>query len=218
MIAVAVRAVVRDLVLSLLVCGCGGATFSAPGGGGGDGGEAGGDDGGLSPACPASIPATGTACTGTLACEYGNDPSVACDSVATCASGAWSVLPPARAFCGTNNPPTCPASFGSVEGETTCTPIQLDCLYPEARCHCSPSSCLGGPCHIEPDGGQPPPVWVCNVPTGGNCPIPRPRIGSSCSQNGRTCDYGSCTGGVSLVCASGVWQDEPVGCPAAAGG
>jgi hypothetical protein len=58
----------------------------------------------------------------------------------------------------------------------------------------------------------PNPIWTCSQPAAG-CPNPRPRIGSSCSQDGLSCNYGACSGGVEVQCKDGYWQQANVPCP-----
>lgn len=203
---------------------CGGSTFTLGDGGtesdGGGANDGGGGDAGRAPGCPTGVPANGSACSEKMgfSCEYGADPDVHCDTLATCQSGHWSVTPPTASgsACETTNPPACPADFASVKPLTECSPLGLSCLYSEARCTCDPAPCLGA-CRVGPDGGAPPPVWICDLPADGSgCPIPRPRIGDACSQPSQLCDYGACTGGVAMQCTNGAWQETFAACPASA--
>ena len=65
---------------------------------------------------------------------------------------------------------------------------------------------------LRSDGSRVRPGSGVAVPAAG-CPEPRPRIGSSCTQPGLSCDYGSCTGGVLLQCTDGSWQMVDTPCP-----
>ena len=59
-------------------------------------------------------------------------------------------------------------------------------------------------------------TWYCQEPADSRCPMPRPRLGSACS-DAVECDYGTCgaiTGGNAEACKGGVWVDDPVACPA----
>ncbi len=56
--------------------------------------------------------------------------------------------------------------------------------------------------------------WFCQDP-GFACASHRPPLGSACTMENMTCDYGSCTveGGTAVSCKNGVWQQAFVGCP-----
>ena len=222
------KALVRGtlLVASALAVACGGQSFggdfsgqdaATDGGGGVDsGGDGGGGDGGLVPGCPVSPPSLGAPCAKQgLACEYGSDPNVNCNTVARCQSGAWQVTPPGDLVtCPTPGiVPGCPASFAQVPQGSVCSPNGLICGYPQGRCACTYG--FGGPVPIDAGSGY----WHCENPNSG-CPSPRPRIGSSCSVPANVvCDYGGCIlpGGTDLQCLGGVWTEQPVACPAGAG-
>jgi hypothetical protein len=208
------------------VVGCGGTTFGVQGDGGdlresGSDARKGSDAGGGRDAgedaravgCPLTAPAAGGACAGdSLECEYGNDPSVACDSVLTCTSGAWVVTRPAPSTpCSDMNRAACPAAYSDLTEGSSC-PVEVDCYYPQARCSCE-VACFTA-CVIQVDGGPNAKTWNCDVPSPpGTCPIPRPRIGSACSQESQQCDYGSCDGNVGLQCTDGLWQEWFAPCP-----
>jgi hypothetical protein len=203
-----------------LSAGCGGATAS---GGGPDAGatspdsEAPSPDGGASleagsTGCPGAAPSGGAGCAGTLVCEYGSDPDVRCDTLARCESGQWTVTPPARGVeCATTSAPECPASFANLSTQDSCDPVDISCFYPQARCSCA-THC-GMAVFLAPDGG-PMATWCCLGPSGQpGCPTLRPRIGTACSAPMLFCDYGGCSGNVSLECKDGVWQPEVIACP-----
>jgi hypothetical protein len=205
------------LAFSLILAACGGSTSTLGSTDGGDAGN-GGDDGGsspLGPECPAATPASGTSCTGSTACEYGSDPDLRCDTVATCTAGHFVLSQPtSSSSCATTNPSTCPASYAALTqgAGSTCSPSGITCEYPEARCSCETHCGMIG---FEGDGG-PVSRWCCpDAPPGAGCPSPRPRLGSSCTAASDTvCDYGFCSGNVALQCVGGVWQEATMlGCP-----
>ena len=63
--------------------------------------------------------------------------------------------------------------------------------------------------------GRPEAFWCCpDAPSGtSGCPSPRPRLGSACTSEGTLCDYGGCSGNVTLQCTGGTWQPTTIGCP-----
>jgi hypothetical protein len=167
-----------------------------------------------SSACPSAKPRTGAACTGAAVCEYGDDPRLACDALITCAAGTWTMTQvPATTGCSTTNSPACPAAFdGATPGASGCVP-NLSCYYPEARCYC------GAMVPGTPVG------WLCDTGTNitmnasafESCPLPRPRIGTACTEVDLTCEYGRCQGEDDvLACTNGAWEIGPAptgGCP-----
>jgi hypothetical protein len=60
--------------------------------------------------------------------------------------------------------------------------------------------------------------WVCQTASSTGCPVPRPALGSPCSQSGLFCNYGACSipGGTAESCVNGAWTESPVPCPASA--
>jgi hypothetical protein len=165
-----------------------------------------------SPVCPEQEPAPGSSCTivtprdsiGVM-CEYGKlQYDVMCDTVLQCQNGAWT-----SAFAGTTscqpdgpNSPSCPATYEDIQEDEggSCSNAGLRCEYPEGVCTCSMG--FGGPVLL--DAGT---SWFCNP--GAGCPMPRPRLGSSCSTN-QQCTYLTCEFGES--CTGGYWQGELEGC------
>jgi hypothetical protein len=86
--------------------------------------------------CPAMPPTAGIPCSmNGLDCEYGSDPSPACDTVVSCDGASWTLdHGPATSGCNTTNSATCPAEYADANG--SCAPNGLSCDYPEARCTC----------------------------------------------------------------------------------
>ncbi len=210
---------------SILVGGCSGAI--APFGSHGDAGVDGpvGDDcldcdanpppppydGGPGPACPATQPADGTPCTReSLECEYGQSQYPGCDVIVQCSAGFWGTAFGPAGYCPTGpNPDGCPASMSDVSGGgATCTSQGLSCHYALGQCYCG--DIFGPP--QQQDGGTY--TWSCDDP-GPGCPQPRPRVGSSCTQEGQSCNYFICAW--SQQCTGGVWQAQPEGCAQAGG-
>ena len=158
--------------------------------------------------------------------EYGTDPSLSCDTLATCAAGTWKVNPQTGIPCTTTNSAACPASFGDVTNGGSCADVaskgdaatlggSISCYFPEARCVCT-NACELGCRAASPDGGPLPYFWSCDIPTPASpsCPVPRPRLGESCSAPGDNCDYNACGGGTAIVCVDGgLWQPGNYSCP-----
>jgi hypothetical protein len=196
--------------------GAGGGGGGAGGGGGGGGGAGGGGGGGGSVSeCPAQPPSAGESCTTTgLVCEYGGDPQAACDQFFKC-EGTWSQVR-VGGLCERldgGSSPDCPASYSGVPQGQLCSVGGAQCDYPEAYCKCDVRCFDICP---APDSGAPT-YWQCDVPYPPNgCPVPRPALGSSCSQPNQTCDYGACNGNIAEICtAGGTWQQTQVACPVA---
>ncbi len=190
---------------------CGGSTASIDGGTTNDSGSSGdsgnGSDAGTAP-CPSSPPTGGTACTKPAVCEYGSSPNRACNVVATCSGGSWSLSAPAT--CGGKNPPKCPATYASVpRGQSCSDAYPTDCTYPEGICSCTYS---GGPVPLDAAAAS---TWHCDVPSDPKCPSPRPKLGTACSTPNLLCDYGACTfpDGTAMRCEGGYWNATDVPCP-----
>jgi hypothetical protein len=168
-----------------------------------------------SPVCPEEAPTVGSACSlpemmdsPSIVCEYGKlqyDPS--CDTLVQCVSGAWAPVTAVGTGCQPDgpNPTSCPASYAALKGMEgeSCPSNGLRCEYPEAVCVCSRG--FGGPVELDASLG-----WYCNP--GAGCPLPRPRLGSTCSTN-LQCTYFTCDFGES--CTGGYWQAEFEGCAGA---
>jgi hypothetical protein len=169
--------------------------------------------GGLVSGCPSSAPQAGTPCTKAgLQCEYGNDLNLGCNTLVACQSGTWqSTSPISRGTCPTPaNGPSCPASYGAVPQQATCTAQNASCAYPEGTCACIIYCGSQYPVGHECDAGTPY-TWQCTG-AGQGCPAVRPRVGSACTQEGQNCPYGDCNG-PNLRCTGGAWTYTPTGCP-----
>ncbi len=225
---------VRRVMIALALCGvgCGGTVLGGSDGGSDAGGDAphavegGGQDApaadvGLfdtgkpwSPICPENEPTPGEACsipekmdTPALFCEYGKlQYDVSCDAVYQCQNGKWSKSNPlGPSSCQPDGPnsASCPATYADLQAipGNACSDDALRCEYSQGVCVCSKG--FGGP--IEIDGGT---HWYCNP--GPSCPMPRPRLGASCSGSSQACQYLTCEFGE--ACLQGFWQGEIEGC------
>jgi len=158
--------------------------------------------------CPTLQPTVGRPCTTSLACEYGSDPSIDCDTVMYCDGGVWEIAyVPFDAGCGKTNSATCPATFSDMTEHAACTG-NVECYYPEARCWCVPAACPGLGCPA-------PNAWRCDIsvwPDAG-CPDPRPRLGTPCSAGELEllCKYDDVACQF-LLCRAGAWQLAILGC------
>lgn len=154
--------------------------------------------------CPPTPPMQATMCSVSLPnleCEYGDDPSPACNMLFQCdPNGSWQDIGTSGACSHTTG--MCAATYGAVPVNQACSAEGLWCNYPEGNCYCSSSLPTPGP------------SWSC-VALAPTCPPDRPRIGTACSAPGPnvTCDYGSCIGGAAVLCADGYWQQAPTACP-----
>jgi hypothetical protein len=222
---------IRRVMFALALCavGCGGAVVSGSSDGGSDSGsDALGDGGGpdapaadtgppdagkrWSPICPEDEPKPGTACSipeqrdgRWVWCEYGKlQYDVSCDAVYQCQAGAWTMsFPPGPCQPDGPNAPSCPSTYSALQGieRGACSDDDgLRCEYPQGVCVCSTG--IGGPSEI--DAGA---YWSCNP--GPSCPMPRPRLGASCSGSSY-CQYLTCEFGE--ACVDGFWQGELEGC------
>jgi hypothetical protein len=161
-----------------------------------------------------SQPVQGSACDQAsvgVTCEWGTNIDPSCDQIGTCPAGFWSFSEHTPGSCLPSPPIVCPSSYGLVPLGSPCSPTGGFCDYPPGRCACIVPF-LGGP--IQEDAsmqGQ----WTCANP-GANCPLRRPNLGTECSPEGVTCDYGVCDfpGGAAQQCTGGIWVQAFVGCPA----
>ena len=177
-----------------------------------------------SPGCPETQPALGSSCTtDDLSCEYGDDFDPSCNAQLHCSVGTWSSLGGSGSACPSGGPPkdppppangaACPASqpSGACMGTLTCrygSGLETSCAcgpicssYPVARCE---------------DAGV---DWRCGpAPKNSTiCPVPRPRLGEACTQEGESCRVGpahaeSCEESA-ISCRSGAWRLNIGGCP-----
>jgi hypothetical protein len=183
--------------------GSGGSSSGSSSGSGGSGSNSGsggsGSSSGGPSGCPANPPTNGMMCMHEgVECEYGTNPNPACNEVVECQNGTWAGGGTGM-MCPTG---LCPATYADVPLDKTCTPVGLDCPYPEGQCNCS---------YTSPAGTGAMPTWHCFAPQG--CPEPRPPLGGPCSQPGLSCDYGACTGGLSETCDGDYWVMQGVICP-----
>jgi hypothetical protein len=177
-----------------------------------------GHDGGApwSPVCPEQLPAIGSPCTipdpmdsPEILCEYGPiQYDINCSMTVQCDNGQWASGLADPSSCQPDGPNTaaCPASYEALMAipNSECSDTNLRCEYPEGVCVCSSGFDV-----VEIDGGT---TWSCNP--GPGCPVPRPRVGSSCSTN-VSCTYETCDFGES--CSGGYWQVLFEGCAGAGG-
>jgi hypothetical protein len=159
--------------------------------------------------CPSGPPAAGASCAPEgLECEYGLSPVPTCDTVATCQMARWSLQAPASGDdCPATRSSQCLGTFAVASLEAHCDPLGLVCDYPTGRCGCSVGS---GPVPLDASAAA---RWHCQEP-GSDCPRPRPPLGSACTSDGTSCDYGSCTvpGGSGENCSNGLWQTYAFAC------
>jgi hypothetical protein len=177
----------------------GGGSSSGSGSSSGGGSSSGSSGTGPGSPCPTS-PDPGGACSPDgLQCEYGTNPNPECNQDETCMNGAWSFPTPGVA-CPTG---TCPATYPGGGARVSCSTPGVDCAYSQGQCNCDLA-----PLENPSDGTS----WQCFAP-GAGCPEPRGPLGSTCTQEGLTCDYGSCTGGISEECSGGIWVEAATACP-----
>jgi hypothetical protein len=161
-------------------------------------------------ACPDRVPQAGEACSYQQVCEYGSSDVPTCNRVAVCWAvpwlPGWIVSDPdaGGASCRPLSKNGCPPTFESVPRGASCAGGPSLCDYPHGRCRCAATT------------GTSNPIWSCQDPALG-CPRPRERLGSSCTQEGLVCTYGSCESAddSTQICRLGVWA--PLGCHADAG-
>jgi hypothetical protein len=204
----------RDAIADAGTDGSGGMDVGAdaPADSGGDAGPP------WSPVCPVVHPTGAGACLNVGAlCEYARvvydnklQYDVGCDLLYKCVAGAWSETSLANEYGCVPDAPnatSCPTSYGAITSATNdkCSDDNLRCEYPEGVCVCSPP--MGGPALLDAEAIL---LWSCNPSAG--CPMPRPRLGASCSTT-LSCTYQSCEFGES--CIDGYWQQGGVACVSA---
>ncbi len=164
------------------------------------------EDAGAGSACPPSFPPQNGPCSlEGLFCDYGTNANPKCNSLWECQSSHWVNMSdetscPSGAF-------TCPSSYAAAGAHLTCGQAFEGalCDYPQGTCVCT--SDPGG----LPQGGAP--SWYC-TPTTAGCPAAPPSLGTACvADSGNDCDYGGCSGGVTISCTHGYWAIADTPCP-----
>jgi hypothetical protein len=166
--------------------------------------------------CPVLQPTAQRSCAPEgRVCEYGASPVEECDTLATCTSGVWAIMMPNTSGkeCPSGNDSTCPMTEDGITRGGVCTQAGAICDYLRGRCDCESGG--SGVVVLMLDAGSITPTWRCQAP-GMGCPDARPNLGTACTTEGMSCDYGSCgaiIGGNAEICRDGVWQSENVACP-----
>ena len=143
-----------------------------------------------STACPASVPVKGATCSKNgLQCQYGTDPRIGCNTLATCQGTSWTITTPAAGTC-PGTAPTCPAK----QPTGVCTSPGEICGYGTTSCACS----CGPLCGPGSTG-----YWNCHAATTG-CPATPANAGTACPTSGATCTY-QCGDGGARQCKDGLW-------------
>jgi hypothetical protein len=154
--------------------------------------------------CPLYAPAARMSCVAMTTCEYGEAADPACNVIASCDGGAWTVDAP------THCPTSCPARFDQRVPGTACADPDV-CTYLEATCGCAGAKVSGSSGVDGGDGGDAARVghWECVRPAGA-CPARRPLLGTACI-GASICDYGTCLFGVPLAfqCNGQTWGPAP---------
>ena len=195
-------AIACSAALVALAPGCGGTIGGGDGSSTADAGDRASDAaadaaGRWSPVCSEAAPTQGTACSiDATYCEYG------CGDVVICASGKWSgaVNVGSSSLCHPRpNSAGCPATRSGITPNATCENDGDICTYADGTCQCnSPQAPAPGSVN----------TWFCGPEP--RCPMPRPRLGSSCSTPDQQCDYQVC--GSSQQCKGGAWRPGTSGC------
>ncbi len=97
----------------------------------------------------------------------------------------------------------CPVTYEEIQAGGHCPIAEETCAYPKGTCICAEE--MGGPVRLVDASIVM--NWACFDSTLA-CRSPRPDIGEPCTDDTRKCDYGSCTGGIELVCTGGLWQED----------
>jgi len=101
------------------------------------------------------------------------------------------------------NDPGCAPSYGAASGQQ-CTSLGLTCVYAEGACGCL----MGCGALPPPDAGY---RWFCGM-RGAGCPNQKPAVGSPCSMDAQSCNYGTCCAD-RMVCENSAWKSGGVLCP-----
>ena len=180
-------------------------------------GAAAGTDAPASSACPSAQPAAGSSCSvDQLACEYGTDPALECDTIMTCGSGAWVTTQTpftGGTFCSTApGPGSCPQAVADVAQGTTCGSAFFECYFPQAICECRCPGPGNGVTCVPASAAM---TWQCDSSSIAGCPAVRPRLGDTCSDADQFCDYSgdgsAACWGDQLQCTGGVWVNVGLG-------
>jgi hypothetical protein len=157
--------------------------------------------------CPATAPPDSTHCSGSIECEYPG-PAAFCGDVVQCTGGTFI---DSTGVCNIPLAPSCPATHAAVQIGQACT-APVFCDYADARCGCVAP--VGPP--LADGGGL---TWQCTTTPAG-CPAQHPALGTSCTSEGQTCDYGACafsnnpySSALAEKCTGGIWVRTFVPCP-----
>ena len=101
------------------------------------------------------------------------------------------------------NDPSCPPSHGAASGQP-CASTGLTCVYPEGACGCL----MGCGALPPPDSGS---RWFCGT-RGAGCPIQKPVVGSTCTMDAQSCNYGTCCTDL-MRCEGAQWKSGGFLCP-----
>lgn len=162
--------------------------------------------------CPTRVPRTEESCSiSRIECEYGDRDESECNLVATCrGSGSWTLTPPdQKCLQDRIDDSICDAAGGGSDA-----PCDTDAVYGVCTTHLGDSVRRCG-CYRGEDGFLRLGCSESRLQPG--CPWPRPRLGSPCGTNARSCDYGRCMSGAAshvesghaLECDHGVWMEAP---------
>jgi hypothetical protein len=165
------------------------------------------------PACPATPPARGTACSAPdQVCEYGSSWWLTCNFVVQCraasAGYAWYVQSDGTSCTWLDSGGACPPTWAAASAADA-APGQcpfVSCVYPEGFCGCGIGCGGGGAAPRPPAPLDVAGFFVC-IPTQPGCPEPRPLSGTPCDEAGAACSYGfACGCGQDQQCMGGLWQ------------
>ena len=164
--------------------------------------------------CPASAPQTGVSCaTQGLQCTWGTDPRFGCRTESVCTTAGWQTTTPSCS----QPPPSCPRTE-PVPNTQQCSNASegLTCMYGHQAFTCAD---YNGDLFVIKNG-QPEKIWWSGGPQASTCPTSVPNLGSSCTVEGETCNYGGCfhdpanptVHGAKVTCTNGRWQEGNLIC------